>query len=256
MGSIPKTVWMFWHDLDLPARMLENVSRIRTANPDFECEVYNDESAKQFLKTHFPKEILEAYESLIPISYKCDLWRFCVLYIFGGIYVDIKLQSEGNFRYKDLTDQEYFCSDGTYMKNGKEYRSICTGIIAVKKHNVIMLQSIINIVHNVQTANYGDNPWHVTGPRLLGIQWGKHYTEKPLLRHIGQKPPSKIAYTRGDKTILTIYDGYKQERKTPYYVDLWKKREIFRPCSINLQRVYEQKEWPEEFLKHVKEYIH
>lgn len=50
---------------------------------------YNDEDASLFLSSHFPPEVKEAYDTLIPGAFKADLFRYCVLLIHGGIYADV-----------------------------------------------------------------------------------------------------------------------------------------------------------------------
>lgn len=50
---------------------------------------FNDHMCRSFIKDNFNKRVLEAYDSLIPTAYKADLWRFCILYINGGIYGDL-----------------------------------------------------------------------------------------------------------------------------------------------------------------------
>lgn len=50
---------------------------------------YTDEDAEKFLTEHFPPEVREAYDALVPGAYKADLFRYCVLFIFGGVYSDV-----------------------------------------------------------------------------------------------------------------------------------------------------------------------
>jgi len=50
---------------------------------------YSDEDARTFLSSHFPPEVREAYDALIPGAYKADLFRYCILLIHGGIYADV-----------------------------------------------------------------------------------------------------------------------------------------------------------------------
>ena len=45
-----------------------------------------------FIKSHFSKRVLYAYDKLIPGAFKADLWRYCIIYINGGIYIDIKYE--------------------------------------------------------------------------------------------------------------------------------------------------------------------
>ena len=52
---------------------------------------------------------------MVPGAYKADLWRYCILYIYGGIYIDIKLEPINGFRFRELLDKEYFVLDCPYM---------------------------------------------------------------------------------------------------------------------------------------------
>lgn len=50
---------------------------------------FNNQQCRNFIKYNFSKRILEAYDLLIPKAFKSDLWRYCVLYHYGGIYGDL-----------------------------------------------------------------------------------------------------------------------------------------------------------------------
>ena len=60
-------------------------------NHNFNYNFYNDDMCEQFIKNIAPyinKDIYNAYCKL-PISVmKADLWRYCIIYHFGGIYAD------------------------------------------------------------------------------------------------------------------------------------------------------------------------
>ena len=112
---IPKNIFMTWHTKDLPYHMKQNVEKIKRENPEFNVYVYDDEDCRKFLREHFDPKVLDAYNSLIPGAYKADLWRYCILYIYGGIYIDIKLQPINGFRFKELLDKEYFVLHCPYI---------------------------------------------------------------------------------------------------------------------------------------------
>ena len=48
---------------------------------------YNDKQCHEFMKDFFP-DILDVYEKIPLNVMKSDLWRYCVIYQFGGIYAD------------------------------------------------------------------------------------------------------------------------------------------------------------------------
>ena len=44
---------------------------------------------RAFIRYHLGVDALWAFDYLRPYSYKCDLARFCLLYVEGGIYIDL-----------------------------------------------------------------------------------------------------------------------------------------------------------------------
>lgn len=60
---------------------------------------YTDKDIENFLSTHFPPEVRQAYDALLPGSFKADLFRYCVLLIYGGVYADIDILLETNLNF-------------------------------------------------------------------------------------------------------------------------------------------------------------
>jgi len=61
---------------------------------NWDYRFYNDKDVEDFLSTHFPPEVTEAYEALLPGAFKADLFRYCVLFIHGGVYADVDVLLE------------------------------------------------------------------------------------------------------------------------------------------------------------------
>ena len=70
----------------------------------WEYKFYDDKDAEAFLSLHFPPEISEAFNSLIPGAFKADLFRYCVLFIFGGVYADVDTILESSLDSAILSD--------------------------------------------------------------------------------------------------------------------------------------------------------
>lgn len=53
---------------------------------------YNDNDCDAFIKKYFSSSVYKAFNSINPVygAMKADFFRYCVLYIIGGIYIDIK----------------------------------------------------------------------------------------------------------------------------------------------------------------------
>ncbi len=52
--------------------------------------LFNDRDCREFIMREYPPDVLNAYDSLLPTAFKADLWRYCVLYKYGGVYLDVK----------------------------------------------------------------------------------------------------------------------------------------------------------------------
>ena len=57
---------------------------------------------RDFIAKHFSEEVVYTFDKLKPGAYKADLWRYCVMYITGGIYLDIKMCPVNGFRFDYL----------------------------------------------------------------------------------------------------------------------------------------------------------
>ena len=53
--------------------------------------LFHDAACREFIEREYPPDVLMAYDRLIPTAFKADVWRYCVLYKYGGVYLDAKL---------------------------------------------------------------------------------------------------------------------------------------------------------------------
>lgn len=109
---IPYNIFQTWHNTDnLPPNMQACVDLVKKTNPEFQHFLFDDDDCRQFIAQHFDADVVDAYECLNPGAYKADLWRYCVLYIKGGVYMDIKLCPIRGFPLKQLMHKEHFVLD-------------------------------------------------------------------------------------------------------------------------------------------------
>lgn len=261
---IPFNIFQTWCDKKLPPKMKEYVERLKAENPEFTHHLYDDEDCRNFIKTNFDSDVLEAYDTLIPGAYKADLWRYCVLYKYGGIYLDIKFKSENGFKLIELTDKEYFVLERPYfdnishseelkiINNPNYYKNIYNRIDSVvwknkeiglynavmscKQNSPILLECINQIVSNVKNKYYGHNPLYPTGPGLLGEKYFKHDYSK--IKNIGLFNSFEgTTIFNKKRIIMSHYPEYRKEqqmygKKTPYYHYAWHNKKIYKSDSI------------------------
>ena len=223
---IPLDIYQTWFTKDLPAKMRERVELIKAQNPRFTHHLYDDNDCREFIQTHFKQDVLDAYDRLIPGAYKADLWRLCVLFINGGIYMDIKFCCVNGFKLIELTESEHFVKD-------RPHNSIYNALMVCKKGNIFLYKSIRQIVENVKNKYYGETPLSPTGPKMLGAVMinNKLGINLDMINYDGG---GYIIY-KNVFVISTEYPQYNDERNVQNnkinkkrYDKMWEERNIYK----------------------------
>lgn len=153
---------------DIPPKFPElfeiNSKEIRDLHRNIPYKMWSGNDVRELIESEFDHDVLNSYDSLIPYAYKCDLARLCVLYIEGGLYVDLgvkllrefKIPQEIEFStFRDLYQE----TNGFMMQNG---------LIFSEKKRPELLYAIKWIVQNCKDHYYGLNSLYPTGPLQLG----------------------------------------------------------------------------------------
>ena len=221
---IPLHLYTCWHTKNLPPLMKANYDKLVETNPEITFHLYDENDCREFIKTHFRPDVLYAYDSLIPCSYKSDLWRFCVLFINGGIYMDIKYSCVNGFKFVDLTENEQFVRD--YLVS-----NTYTALIVALSGNQILFKCIRQIVENVKNKYYGNSSLSPTGPALLGNYFTQEEKNAMEMYHSLIESINRYYIVKGDRIILRFYDGYRDEQaktqKLKHYGQLWNEKNIY-----------------------------
>jgi len=232
---IPLNLYLTWGTKELPQKMQENVYRMKKINPEFNIQLFDDNDCREFIKNNFREDIVVAYDTLKPGAYKADLWRLCILYITGGIYVDIKMNCINNFHFIALTEREHLVLDIPGQWNECNI-GFYNALIVAKPKNKLLLRCINKISENVKNRYYGCNSLYPTGPGLLGEEYWKEY-ESTIEKEIykidmcmdNSKGKEYIIFN--NVAILEHYKEYREEQmrfaKTPSYVKLYYLKQIY-----------------------------
>ena len=219
---IPRVIYQTWYSKILSPNMSIAIELLKSANPGFEHRLYDDNDCRTFIKQHFPPHILYAYDSLIPGAYKADLWRYCVLYINGGVYLDIKFQPVNRFSLMSLIGNEQFCYDNAVsQRNG--VNSIYNAFMIVKKGNTIMKQCIESIYKNTVLKYYGNTALSPTGPHLLG----KYVSKSMCSTYNGMH-----CIIKGTTKIFETFSAYRS-LQTTHYSTQWAMSSIYNNIDIH-----------------------
>lgn len=87
---IPRKIHQTWFE-HLDPEKYPNMSRLTESfkTSGWAYSFYTDEKAGEFLSENFPPQVRQAYDLLVPGAFKADLFRYCCLLIYGGVYADV-----------------------------------------------------------------------------------------------------------------------------------------------------------------------
>lgn len=204
---IPFHVYQTWSTTNLPPFMKKTIEHNQSINPEFKFHLFDNEDCLQFIKNNFSSDVLNAYIKLKPGAYKADLWRYCVLYVNGGIYMDVKIKLLFSFSLKELIYSEHYVKDipGPFEKLG-----IYNAFMVHAPKNALLLKCIDQIVLNVSNNYYGENPLCITGPALVGKLFILEKYDLKLV-DIEHTRDGKLAYK--NKVFGTMYPQYRDEQR-------------------------------------------
>ncbi len=196
-------------------------------NPEYEYKLYDDNDCIEFIKNNFDQKVLNAYNKIIPGAYKADLFRYCVLFINGGCYFDIKQILRVPLRELIAKNEEIILTEDNLET------CYYNAVMIVEKNHPLMIKLINQIVENVINNYYGTCPLCPTGPCLL-YNLGKHikpkFFYKPTYSEIlfhQLRSKASITY-KGKKIINITYYGYYKSNDKTHYSYLWITKNVYK----------------------------
>jgi len=129
--------------------------------------LYSGEELESFIEDKFGKDVLHAYLSLKPYSYRSDLARFCLLNYCGGMYVDLNTRFINSLPMDIITDHSFFAFRDYHALSQKSW-AISTSIQYSKPKSMVTEKCIDIILENVKNKYYGHWAHYPTGPGVLG----------------------------------------------------------------------------------------
>lgn len=208
---------------NLPRELINNFKEIELENPNYKIKYYDDDMCRSFIKKNFNEKILKTYDCLVPGSYKADLFRYCLLYVNGGIYGDLSQQylvpmDKLVDREKDrlvLVSDEF---DILCLKNGVQI-----SFMAAVPRLSIFKDAINKVVYNVKHKKYGCSFLSPTGPNLFRKCLDKTRTKYRM--ELEQKGSKLCNMKTGKPMIITKMKNHdvfiNQTLKSRYFTKWW-----------------------------------
>ena len=166
--SIPKKIIQTWKHKDLNSEFQKIVDLWKINNPNYTYTFFDDRDCEQFIKEYFDEDVLNIYNCIIPGAYKSDLFRYCYLYINGGVYIDIDTLCIGKLDNFLLPNVEFIVPIDLNITHLEGNHNIFNTFIGSIPKHPILLNCINKIVFHVKNNIIPQSKLDFTGPGLLG----------------------------------------------------------------------------------------
>jgi mannosyltransferase OCH1-like enzyme len=129
---------------------------------DFDYYFFTDQLCERFIKENFHERVYQAYNRLPLAVMKADLWRYCVIYHYGGIYADTDTICK--------VDPNIFINDSLLTIVPENNTHLCQWIFSAPKESPI-LKNIIDLsvkrILSVEEIKGEHIIHHLTGPEVF-----------------------------------------------------------------------------------------
>jgi len=180
--SIPKNIFQTHKSLEYLKTKPKIVNAMKTwtkFSNEFKYSFYNNKMCDIFMKNNFGEKINKAYNMLPMGVMKADLWRYCVIYKYGGIYADADTVC--------LCNPLLFSTDALLTIVAENETHLCQWVFSAPKESPI-LKSVIDLsVERILTTPIkGEHIIHfLTGPAVFtdGIEKYLRENNKPTFNN-------------------------------------------------------------------------
>ncbi len=221
---IPHIIHQTFQRTDVPAAMHRAAMSWLDKNPSYDYRFYDDDDHFRFLRQHFEPRVVEAYGKITEGAFRADLWRYCILYAFGGVYADIDTICVTPLDELIKPTDEFIVPTVTAARPNAVFNAF---ICSAPKHPFLK-QAISYACDNV-LGNEPFDGFTMVGPGALGLAMNFALKRDPETAHKagsftsngltyrvlekraaeGDKPP--LVLNNASIVMLSRYEGYFED---------------------------------------------
>lgn len=165
-GTDRPPLFQFWHDPLPPSDVAALMAGWRGI-PGFDHRLFDSAAARAMIAAHFGAETLAAYDRCAVPAMQADLFRYCALWLHGGVWMDADQQCRGCLR-----DFLHVASGrrGLLMRNAE---NIANGVIHVTRPQDPLIAETLRQAEANIAAERSSCVWDVTGPGIMTRMWSR-----------------------------------------------------------------------------------
>ena len=168
---IPKKIIQTWEHKNFEPEFQKIIDSWKKNNPEYEYLLFDKDERSLFIKNNFNDNVYETYNLIVPGANKADLFRYCYLYINGGVYVDIDTLCIGKLDNILLSEINLAVLIDFNSNPFEGKHNLACGFIASIPKHPALLNSINFIVHNVKNNIIFQSKLDFTGPGIFNTSF-------------------------------------------------------------------------------------
>jgi mannosyltransferase OCH1-like enzyme len=157
--------------IELPPYLQYATGTVKEVFANCEYKLYSNSELRSLIAQYYDDEVVWAYDTLKPYSYKADLGRFCILNAIGGWYFDIGVRAVAPV---EIGERIKFLAFRDIQRFSFTSFACATTVLYSRPNNHALAIAIRQIVENCKNKYYGITPLCPTGPTLLGQSLARH----------------------------------------------------------------------------------
>lgn len=171
--TIPKIIHQTYKNHNLPETYKLCQNEIKKLHPDFEYKFYTDDDMDNIMKTYFP-EYYEKFNELPRMIMKIDMFRYFLMYKYGGLYADMDYLM---FKPFDLLDYNVVIPMNRDLDNYGKITSLGNCIFASKPNHSFwksLMDTLFTLDRKSLPSSGFDNVYESTGPIFVYNMYNKY----------------------------------------------------------------------------------
>lgn len=159
--AIPKVIYQTFKTDQIPWLTKIYIKCFLRKNKGYRYEFYDDLRVDAFIKESFDEEVYKAYTRLQIGAAKADFFRYAILYVYGGIYLDLDSDILVNLdKYLNKEDQAVIAREKNHPNLFAQWALI------FEKGHPFLERTIKYIVENIRQNKYPHDVHAMTGPTV------------------------------------------------------------------------------------------
>ena len=225
---IPRKIFQTFEHGNFEPQFQYIIDDWKIENPDYEYHFFNANDRQIFMKHYFDGKVYDAYTRIKPGAFKSDLWRYCVLYVHGGFYIDIDSICLGTLDMFVKKDTEFVAATDLNLGD-LEYHNVANAFIGSIQGHPILKNCIDHIVEIVEKEELpSENIMNFCGPGCLGIEINKFLGREEkasMVRNFGKYGKIELISFEHPTEFFRALDGRKimqNKNSSPFLKDFYK----------------------------------